>query len=149
MVHGTPATFTAAVPFIPQQLSVMCGIRDPTAPTSVATANAGDVDGMVCTRRLMGLPMFVMVTSAFCGAYRTVRDSHELVTTIFGHAEDGMRAGVELASPVTGKVADLLETPLKVVDGAVCVGLDFVEERVPSVKLPPSQIYANAMDGVR
>jgi len=134
------------VPFVPQQLSVMCGIRDPTAPKSVATANA---DGMMCTRRLLGLPVFVTVTSAFCGAYRTVRNSHELVTTIFGHAENGMRTGVELASPVTGKVADLLETPLKVVDGAVCVGLDFVEERVPSVKLPPSQIYANAKDGVR
>ncbi|XP_011689799.1 PREDICTED: perilipin-1-like [Wasmannia auropunctata] len=132
------------------QLSVMCGTRDPTAPR-VAAANAGDADarGMVCTRRLLGLPVFATVTSAFCGAYTAVRGSHETVATLLGYAENGMRAGLEFASPVTGRVAGLLETPLKSVDGAVCVGLDFVEEKVPSVKLPPGEIYSNVKDGVR
>lgn len=132
------------------QLSVMCGTHDPTAPT-VTVANTGDADasGMVCTRRLLGLPLFATVTSAFCGVYAAARGSHESVAMILGHAEDGMRAGLEFASPVTGKVAGLLETPFKVVDDAVCVGLDFVEEKVPSVKLPPGQIYTNMKDSVR
>jgi len=128
----------------------MCGTRDPTAP-SVATASADGADtrGMVCTRRLLGLPVFATVTSAFCGAYAAARGSHESVATILGHVENGMRAGVEFASPVTGRITGLLETPLRAVDNAVCVGLDFVEERVPSVKLPPGQIYANIKDSVR
>ncbi|KYM99114.1 PREDICTED: uncharacterized protein LOC108776972 [Cyphomyrmex costatus] len=131
------------------QLSVMCGTRDPTAP-STAPAKAGeDARGMMCTRRLLGLPVFATVTSAFCGAYKAVRGSHESVTTIFGHAENGMRAGLEFTSPVTGSIASLLETPLKIVDNAICVGLDLVEETVPSVKLPPGEIYGNMKDSIR
>ncbi|XP_011061265.1 PREDICTED: perilipin-2-like [Acromyrmex echinatior] len=132
------------------QLSVMCGTHDPTVP-SIAPANSGDanVRGMMCTRRLLGLPVFATVTSTFCGAYKAVRGSHESIATILGHAEDGMRAGLEFASPITGSIASLLETPLKIVDNAVCVGLDFVEETVPSVKLPPGEIYGNMKDSVR
>ncbi|XP_071554800.1 perilipin-1-like [Temnothorax nylanderi] len=150
MPRETSERPSAIVRIAYHQLSVMCGTRDPTAP-SVADANAGGADarGMVCTRRLLGLPMFATVTSAFCGAYAAARGSHESVATILGHAENGMRASLEFASPVTGRVAGILETPLKIVDDAVCVGLDFVEEKVPSVKLPPGQIYANAKDGVR
>lgn len=128
----------------------MCGTRDPTVP-SIAPANAGDTDvrGMMCTRRLLGLPVFVTVTSTFCAAYKAVRGSHESIATILGHAENGMCAGLAFVSPVTGSIASLLETPLKIVDNAVCVGLDFVEETVPSVKLPPDEIYGNMKDSVR
>lgn len=145
MLHNS---LTPVVSFVPQQLSVMCGTRDPTKP-SVPAATKVDTRGMVFTRRLLGLPVFATMTSAFCGAYEAARNSHESVATVLGYAEDGMRASLEFASPVTDRVAGFLETPLKTVDDAACVGLDFVEEKVPSVKLPPGQIYANMRDSVR
>lgn len=127
----------------------MCGTHDPTAPASVAPANGGDANARGGVARLLGLPLFAAVTATFCNAYTAVRNSHESVATVLGYAEDGMRASVELASPVTGRISGALETPLKAVDDAVRVGLDYVEEKIPSVKLPPGQIYANAWDSVR
>ncbi|XP_036145201.1 perilipin-1 isoform X1 [Monomorium pharaonis] len=133
---------------IKNQLSIMRGTRDPVAPKATKPRNV-DARGMVCTRRLLGLPVLATVTSAFCGAYAAARGSHESIAAVLGYAENGMRAGLEFAGPVTGRIAGLLETPLKTVDNAVCVGLDFVEEKVPSVKLPPGQIYVNMRDSVR
>ncbi|KAL0100503.1 hypothetical protein PUN28_019661 [Cardiocondyla obscurior] len=128
----------------------MCGTQDPTAPISITTnANDADARGMVCTRRLLRLPVLATVTSTFSGVYQATRNSHESVATILGHAENGMRTGLEFVSPVTGTIAGLLEAPLKIVDDALCLGLDFVEEKLPSVKLPPGQIYANAKDSFR
>ncbi|XP_050466864.1 perilipin-1-like [Cataglyphis hispanica] len=129
------------------QLSVMCGTHDPTLPTNVAAeANARN---MTCTRRLLALPVFASVSSALRNAYVITKNSHESIAAILSSAEDGVRAGCEFTSPVTGKIADVLETPFKTIDNAVCVGLDFVEEKIPSVKLPPDQIYASMKDGVR
>lgn len=136
--------------FFPQQLSVMCGTREPIGSASSASTDAdANAQDMVCTRRLLDLPLLTAVTSAFRNAYAVTKGSHEAVAMIFGYAEDGVHASLQFASPVTDRVADVLKTPLKTVDGAVCVGLDYVEEKVPSVKLPPGQIYANVRDCVR
>lgn len=112
----------------------MCGTHDPTVPTSVAPGADVDAHNMVCLHRLLELPLFAAVTSALRDAYIITKGSHEAVGTILGHAEDGMRASLEYASPVTGRLAGALETPLKTMDNAVCIGLDFVEERMPSVR---------------
>ncbi|EZA50219.1 Perilipin-1 [Ooceraea biroi] len=138
------------MPFVPQQSSVMCGTHGPTraASANVANGNAGAYE-MVCVRRLSGLPVFVSVSSTFRNGYTAVRDSHESVASIFGHVEDGMRAGLSFVSPINDKIASALKEPLKAVDNVVCVGLDFVEEKVPSVKLPPHQIYTNVKDSIR
>lgn len=133
-----------------QQLSIMCDTHDPTTPTSV-TNDTADVNArnVTCTGRLLALPVFASVSAALCNAYAITKNSHESVATILGSAEDGVRAGLEFASPVTGKIANVLETPFKAIDNAVCVGLDFVEEKIPSVKLPPDQIYASMKNGLR
>ncbi|XP_012217899.1 perilipin-1-like [Linepithema humile] len=132
------------------QLSIIYGIHDPTAPVNVTSVDTDvNAHSMVCTCRLLGLPIFATVRSAFSNAYSVVKDSHESVAFVLGGAEDGMRAGLDFASPVTNRIADTLETPLKYVDNAVCVGLDFVEEKMPSVKLPPGEIYENMKDSFR
>lgn len=127
----------------------MCGTHDPTR-TSVDIADAdANARNMMCTRRLLALPVFASVSLALRNAYAITRDSHKSIAAILDGAENGVRKGCEFASPVSGKIADVLETPIEAIDKAVCVGLDFVEERMPSVKLPPGQIYANMKDGVR
>lgn len=139
------------MPSVPQQSSVICGTRFPRTPSTVAKSTKDDANAceMVCMRRLLGLPVFVSVSSAFRNGYSVVRDSHESVASVFSHIEDGMRAGLDFVSPVNDKIASTLKEPLKAVDNAVCVGLDFVEEKVPSVKLPPDQIYTNVKDSIR
>lgn len=127
----------------------MWGGHDLTASTGDASASGNAGGGMACTHRLLDLPLFATVCAALGNAYAVAKGSHESIATILGHAESGWRAGLEFASPVTGRIAGALETPLKAVDDAVCVGLDYVEEKVPAVKLPPGQLYANARDSIR
>jgi len=144
------APLTSVTPFVLQQSSIMCGKCDPAAPRSAASINDNaNVCEMVCMRRLFDLPVLVSVSSAFRNGYSIVRDSHESVASIFSHVEDGMRVGLSFLSPVNDKVAGVLKEPLKTVDNVVCIGLDFVEEKMPSVKLPPDQIYANVKDNIR
>lgn len=112
----------------------MCGTHEPAKPTSVVPASDADAEGLTCLHRLWQAPLIATVTSALRDAYIVAKGSHEAVGMILGHAEDGMRAGLEFASPVTGRLAGALETPLKTVDNAVCVSLDFVGERMPSVR---------------
>ena len=41
---------------------------------------------------------------------------------------------------VTEPVLLKLQGPIGIVDGVLCVGLDYVERKVPSVKLPPNEV---------
>lgn len=129
-------------------MSIIYDTHDPTDPVNAKKFVDTNVNDS-CTRRLLDLPIFATVTSAFCNVYFIVKDSHESVALILDGAENGMRMGLDFASPVTDKIAGTLETPLKYVDNAVCVGLDFVEEKMPSVKLPPGEIYENMKNSVR
>lgn len=127
------------------QLSMMKGMRDLAEPTITKEDN----NEMACTRRFFRLPIFVSVTSALCHTYKTIKESHETVTTVFDNVENGLSKGVEYASPLTNRIGETLETPLKTVDNAVCVGLDFLEEKLPSIKLPPYEIYENLTNNIR
>jgi len=51
-------------------------------------------------------------------------------------AENTVHAAVQASKPV----AAALERPIRTVDGAVCSGLDYVESKVPAVKLPPQEV---------
>lgn len=151
--HEISESSSSIVRIAYHQLSIIYDTHDPTAPVNAkfVDTNVPDVNdrSMVCTRRLLDLPLFSTVTSAFCNAYSVVKDSHKSVALILGSAENGMRASLDFASPVTDRIADTLETPLKYIDNAVCFGLDFVEEKMPSVKLPPGEIYENLKNNVR
>lgn len=127
----------------------MCGITDPTVSTDVVPVIAETDGSMMCIRRILNLPIFASLTSAFRTAYAVTKDSHETVTSILNRAEDGMRAGLDLAKPITSTIGGVLETPLKTVDNAVCVGLDFVEERIPSVTESSYQSYVTVKQGIR
>lgn len=124
----------------------MKGMRDVAEPTTITKE---DNNGMVCTRRFFRLPIFVSVTSALCHTYKTVKESHETVTTVFDNVENGLSKGMEYASPLTNRIGETLETPLKTVDNAVCVGLNFLEEKLPSIKLPPYEMYENLTNNIR
>lgn len=41
---------------------------------------------------------------------------------------------------VTAPVLIKLQGPIGTLDGVLCVGLDYVESKVPAVKLPPNEV---------
>ena len=41
---------------------------------------------------------------------------------------------------VTTPVLIKLQGPIGILDGVLCVGLDYVERKVPAVKLPPNEV---------
>lgn len=48
---------------------------------------------------------------------------------------------------VTAPVLIKLQGPIGTLDGVLCVGLDYVERKVPAVKLPPNEVGLN-LDGI-
>lgn len=51
-------------------------------------------------------------------------------------AESAVTKAVEVGKPIVQG----LEGPIKKVDGVLCSGLDYVESKVPAVKLPPGEV---------
>lgn len=55
--------------------------------------------------------------------------------------------GVVLAAAETVQPAvRLFEKPISVVDKVVCRGIDFVEQKIPSIYLPPEMMYSNTKE---
>lgn len=58
-------------------------------------------------------------------------------------AESTVKTGVEKITPLAQPVTSRLEGPIKKVDEMLCSGLDYVETKVPCVKLPPGEVKQN------
>lgn len=136
-----------------RQLSIMTGMNDLATPTLSNNDNKlikkEEESCIICTRRLFRLPIFLSVSSSFCQAYTTIKESHQSVTTIFENVENGLSKSAEYVRPLTNQIHETLETPIKTIDSFVCVGLDFMEEKVPSIKFPPYEIYQNISNNIR
>lgn len=57
-------------------------------------------------------------------------------------AENTAHKAVDIAKPYAAPVIKNFEGPIKKVDDVLCSGLDYVESKVPSVKLPPKEVGA-------
>ncbi|XP_046748205.1 lipid storage droplets surface-binding protein 1-like isoform X3 [Diprion similis] len=99
-----------------------------------------------CMGRISKIPIVEATALAMLNYYLRVKQSHCTVQTVFENVEEGWSKGVEIVSPVTNKIEKTLERPLKAIDNAACVGLDFVEEKIPSVKLPPDELYEKSKE---
>lgn len=75
---------------------------------------------------------------AKCNIY--FQDSNQYINIALSTAENTVHTAVEKVTPIAAPVAARLEGPIKKVDGILCSGLDFVEEKVPCVKLPPNEV---------
>lgn len=56
-------------------------------------------------------------------------------------AETVVNKAVEVGKPIATPIVQSLEGPIKKVDDILCSGLDYVETKVPAVKLPPTEVY--------
>lgn len=59
-----------------------------------------------------------------------------MVTSVFNKAEGVVNTAKEAVQPITAQ----FEGPIKKVDSVVCSGLDYVEDKIPQIKLPPQEV---------
>nr|XP_032516113.1 lipid storage droplets surface-binding protein 1 isoform X1 [Danaus plexippus plexippus] len=65
--------------------------------------------------------------------YSRIKESNPLIRWYMSFGEKSLATGVQLALPAVY----LLETPIHQLDRFLCMSLDVVEKRVPSIYLPP------------
>lgn len=70
----------------------------------------------------------------YCQDYNTVTN------WTLSTAENTAHKAVEIAKPYATPIITQLKEPIQKVDGLLCTGLDYVEEKVPAVKLPPGEV---------
>jgi perilipin-2 len=77
-----------------------------------------------------------------------------LKTSLFKGANSFFNWSLKKAESTASKVANVtapvlikLQGPIGTLDGVLCVGLDYVENKVPAVKLPPNEVRLD-LDGI-
>jgi hypothetical protein len=105
---------------------------------------------MESVNRLSKLPMVESTLSTSKNIYDKVKDFNSLTNWTISTAENTVHRAVEVGKPYAAPVVHSLEGPLRKVDDMLCSGLDYVEAKVPSVKLPAGefifQLYSSTKD---
>ncbi|CAH1111163.1 unnamed protein product [Psylliodes chrysocephalus] len=73
--------------------------------------------------------------------YEKVKDYNLITQWTLSTAENTMNMTVQVGRPIATPIIQYLEGPFKKVDFVLCTGLDYVENKVPAVKLPAGEIY--------
>nr|AEE61967.1 unknown [Dendroctonus ponderosae] len=89
--------------------------------------------------RIYNLPIVETGLSYAENIYQRIKKSNSLFTWTFDQAENTLYSVIDSAGPAIY----LIQGPLSQVDKIVCKTLDIVEEKVPSINLPPEMIYWN------
>lgn len=96
-----------------------------TAPTCMESVN-----------RIAKLPVVESSLQTASNLYEKVKEYNGVTQWTCSTAENVVHKAVEVGKPIVQN----LEGPIKKVDGVLCTGLDYVETKVPAVKLPPGEV---------
>ncbi|XP_014210545.1 lipid storage droplets surface-binding protein 2 [Copidosoma floridanum] len=94
--------------------------------------------------RVMSIPVVQSAIEKTNSTYSYVKDSHHLINWALNYAEAGLHYATATAVPMAAPLAKKFEGPISSVDQKLCQGLDMVEQKVPIVKQPPTEIYEAA-----
>ncbi|CAH1159367.1 unnamed protein product [Phaedon cochleariae] len=107
---------------------------------------------MESVNRISKLPVVESTIQTATNIYGKVKDYNSVTNWTLTTAESTVNMAVEVGKPIATPVIKNLEGPIKKVDTVLCSGLDYVESKMPAVKLPPSelllQIYTSTKDYV-
>ncbi|XP_076298605.1 uncharacterized protein LOC143217845 [Lasioglossum baleicum] len=92
--------------------------------------------------RILKLPIVEDGTQIAGNVYNRLKRSNSLMNWGFGTAERSLMVATTLATPAI----NVFNGPISAIDNLLCKGIDVVEEKVPAVNLPPSQMYSSAKD---
>lgn len=115
---------------------------EPKVETQVSNENNHHIN-IESVNRVAKLPVVEAAIHKATGLYEMAKDSNSVVNYALTTCESTVKTGMEKISPLTTPVVASLEGPIKKVDGILCSGLDYVEDKVPCVKLPPNEMYEN------
>ncbi|XP_072393350.1 uncharacterized protein [Diabrotica undecimpunctata] len=90
--------------------------------------------------RFSKLPVVDSTIKTATSLYEKVKDLNGLTHWTFSTAETTLCKAVDLGMPIATPVIKNFEGPIKKVDNVLCSGLDYVEEKIPAVKLPTNEI---------
>lgn len=97
---------------------------------------------MDCVVRIQSIPLVETGLKTAESIYYRVKQSNRLINWYFNTAETISAAALESIKPIVS----LAEGPIHRVDQVICKSLDLVEQRVPSVYLPPEMMYWNTKE---
>ncbi|XP_021929315.1 lipid storage droplets surface-binding protein 2-like isoform X2 [Zootermopsis nevadensis] len=95
---------------------------------------------MASVVRVSKLPVIEQTSNIAVNVYKKVKKSNCVFNWSLKKAESTVSKAVKSTEPVVLR----LRTPITKVDGLLCVGLDYIEAKVPGIKLPAHEMYANA-----
>ncbi|XP_065348616.1 lipid storage droplets surface-binding protein 2-like isoform X4 [Cloeon dipterum] len=98
-----------------------------------------DAIPLEAVHRIAKIPVVESSMNIASDVYSRVKESNSMINWTLSTAENTVSKAVEHAIPV----AEKMEKHLKRVDSILCSSLDYVEAKVPAVKLPPHEIYEN------
>ncbi|KAF4533174.1 hypothetical protein B566_EDAN001716 [Ephemera danica] len=106
---------------------------DPQVPKE---RKLSDTIPMESVQRLAKLPVVESSLNIATDVYSRVKEANSVLNWTLSTAESTVSRAVEHALPV----AERLEKPLKRMDTLLCSSLDYVEAKVPAVKLPTQEL---------
>uniref|UniRef100_A0A336LF06 CSON004420 protein n=1 Tax=Culicoides sonorensis TaxID=179676 RepID=A0A336LF06_CULSO len=92
--------------------------------------------------RIQNIPLVETGLKTAESLYNRLKQTNSLINWGFTTAESVSLAAIESIKPVV----QLAEGPISKIDQVVCKSLDLVEQRVPSVYLPPEMMYWNTKE---
>jgi len=96
---------------------------------------------MTSVNRVVKLPVVETTIQTASNVYEKVKDINGYAKWGFETMENTLHSVVEAGKPYAIDAALKLDGPIKRVDNVLCSGLDYVEAKVPAVKLPPCELY--------
>jgi len=100
---------------------------------------------MESVNRVSEIPVIKSTVQMAQDLYGKVKDYHPTVNSVLSTAESSVKHASEA---VASTVASKFEGPIKNLDTMLCNSLDYVEEKVPAIKLPPAQMYENTKNAI-
>lgn len=70
------------------------------------------------------------------------QDYNTVTNWTLSTAENTVYKAIDISKPITTPVVAHLEGPMKKVDDILCSSLDYVEAKVPALKLPPNEVLS-------
>ncbi|XP_045479103.1 lipid storage droplets surface-binding protein 1-like isoform X3 [Harmonia axyridis] len=104
---------------------------------------------MTSVNRVVKLPVVETTLQTASNVYEKVKDFNGYAKWGFETVENTLYSVVEAGKPYAIDAAVKLDGPIKKVDGVLCSGLDFVEAKVPAVKLPPCEIISQLYNSTK
>ena len=104
---------------------------------------------MESVQRIAHLPVVESTIQTAANIYGKVKDYNSVTNWTLQTAENTLHKAIEVGKPVATPVYSKLEGPIKKVDDILCTGLDYVESKIPAVKLPPTEILLQIYESTK